>query len=73
LLSYPDDVANASAVDESIGTWYRPAKAVGGITGVEIAGCIVADTGENPETQNGSYSTKRTQSAASEDEDTPSQ
>jgi hypothetical protein len=56
-------------MDESLGTRYRPEKAVGGVAGIEIFGCAATGAGENPQTQNGGYSLKGTQSATSEIED----
>ena len=66
-------MANASAVDEGIGTGYSAKKAAGGSTGAEIIGCTPADTAKDPQTQNGGYSAKRTEGTPSEIEDPASQ
>ena len=58
------NVADFTTVDESIGTWYGSEKALRRVAGTEIVGCAFADTGEDPQTQNGGHSVEGTKSVA---------
>jgi len=53
LFPCVDDVAHPAAMDEGIRTRYGTQKNAGGVTGTQIPGCASADSGEEPQTQDG--------------------
>ena len=73
MLPCARDVANPSAAHEGIWSWYSAEKVFGRVAGIEIVGCAVADTGQNPQAQNGGHATKGSQGVASALEDSGTQ